>query len=185
MKYVLLLLCIVALAENAYGQFEKGRILAGGSASFAAQAPADMRSTTFSLMPDGGYFVANRVVIGAGLGFSNFTVKFEDLGGSSLKSVSTSFSIEPFVRYYLEPGVFFAGAFGYGLGKSKNTVGSTTTTSKFDSSQLTLSVGYAYFLNTHVAIEPAIGYRSTNPESGDAYGSMFLNIGLQIYLGGN
>jgi hypothetical protein len=49
-------------------------------------------------------------------------------------------------------------------------------------------VGYAYFLNNNVAIEPLVSYNKItytdrdNTELKDKYGNILLQIGFSIYL---
>lgn len=178
---------------SAFAQFEKGRVLAGGGISFStntnktktdAATTTDSKTTSFNLMPKGGYFFMDNVAGGVGLDWIFRSTKSETTDN---KNNSFGFVISPFVRYYLKPGVFFQGAYGIGPANDKQKAGSTTVTTKYTSSNWSLGAGYAYFLNDHVAVEPLIGYGSLankykSPDAKYKSSGLFINIGLQIYL---
>ncbi|HEX8060761.1 MAG TPA: hypothetical protein VF473_07485, partial [Cyclobacteriaceae bacterium] len=78
----------------------------------------------------------------------------------------------------------------FGSQKSKDTPGgsSTSTTTKYNTSNWSVGAGYAYFLNDYVAIEPLIGYganiqKVSNPDIKYSQPGLFLKVGFQIYLG--
>lgn len=195
MKKVIFTAIVLLTASATFAQFEKGRILAGGSIEFSANkdktesnnvSVTNSKSTSFNFGPKVGYFFINNLAAGLGLGLSASTTKYE---GSGDKDKISGVSVNPFVRYYLKPGVFFQGAFGVGSGKDKYTRNSnnTTTTTKYTASNWSLGAGYAYFLNNKVAIEPFLGYQTsaTKNKSNDVKGinsGLFVNIGFQIYL---
>ena len=193
-KIILVALTLFTFTGISFAQFEQGRILAGGSIGFSTNTnktknnnttTTNYKGTNLNFTPKVGYFVINNLAVGAGLDIISQSVKYD---GSSNKEVSTSTVIEPFVRYYVKPGIFFNGAFGAGPGKYKYTYGSTTTTTKFNTTKWSLAAGYAYFLNNSVAIEPMIGYASSTQkaksnDNKNVDGGLFINIGFQIYLG--
>jgi outer membrane autotransporter protein len=175
-------------------QIEKGRILAGGSLGLSFRnyrsvadgtTTYEQKNTSFSLTPRAGYFITNAIVVGAGLGLSASSTKYED----DDKYLSTAISFTPFVRYYLPQRVF--GQFEIGLGSSKDKytyVNDDNEEYKYKSFSWSLGVGYAYFLNNNVAIEPLVSYYAItytdkdNTELKDKYGNIMLQIGFSIYL---
>jgi len=193
MKKLIITSIVVLTCFSAFAQFEKGRILAGGNVGFSTHKYKSKssnttvttgKSTSFNFSPKVGYFFINNLAAGLGVDLSSSTYKSE---GSDEKDTYTGFGITPFVRYYLKPGIYFQGDFGVGPYKHKNVDGNVTTTSKYTSSRWSLGAGYAYFLNSNVAIEPFIGYQSTtdnysSPDYKNLDSGLFINIGLQVYL---
>jgi hypothetical protein len=193
MKKLLFISLTVLTFSSAFAQFEKGRILAGGSVSFAATTnktktdnatTTNSKTTSFDFGPRAGYFFIDHLAAGLSLDLSTSSTKQE---GSGDKDASTTFLISPFIRYYLEPGIFFQGQYGIGPETDKNKDRSGTVTTKYTASSWSLGAGYAYFLNSNVAVEPFIGYgaRSRKLKDSDVKGvnsGLFINIGFQIYL---
>jgi len=193
MKKIITTVIVILCVTSVFAQFQKGRILAGGSIGFSSHTyksktnsttTTAAKETVFNFGPKVGYFVIDKLAVGAGLNLAASVYKPE---GSSNKTNNSSISLAPFVRYYLEPGIFFQGGFGFGSGKSKQKNANTTTTTKYGTSEWSIGAGYAYFLNDHVAIEPFVGYQSNtlkskSPDSKWIDSGLFLNIGFQIYL---
>ncbi len=194
MQKAILAIVLLLATSNVFAQFNQGRILAGGNVAFSTSTDKSKvnsttttngRATSFSLSPNAGYFVIDNLAFGAALEIGTGSYK-PDGNGSEYNGSSVTFA--PFVRYYLNPGIFFQGQYGLGTEKDKSTFGNTTNENKFSISTVSLGVGYAHFLNDHVAIEPFIGYRSRSQENKDndtrnIDSGLFLNIGLQVYLG--
>jgi outer membrane autotransporter protein len=139
------------------------------------------------LSPSAGYFIIDNLAVGAAIDFNASSTK---PSGGTGKSSSTSVSLSPFVRYYLNQGIFFQGQVGFGSENSKYpSGGGTTTTTKYSTSNWSLGAGYAYFLNDFVAVEPMIGYGSNSqkttsgPDVKYSYPGLFLKVGFQVYLG--
>jgi len=193
MKKLFITTLIVFAGASAFAQFEKGRILAGGSVSFSSTTnktktdnatTTNSKTTTFDFGPRAGYFFIDNLAAGLGLDFSSTATKAE---GSGNKDSHNEFTISPFVRYYLQPGIFFQGTYGIGPGNYKEKKGSTTTTTKYTASNWSVGAGYAYFLNSNVAVEPFIGYgarsqKVKDPDYRNVDSGLFINIGFQIYL---
>lgn len=194
MKKVAILLAVCCISTVAFAQFEKGNKLVGGSfgLSFTTDKTKDDGTTytnghyvRFSLDPQVGYFVINNLAIGGTFGFSTESYK-ED--GSDYKSVDNEITIQPFVRYYLPQRVFFQGNFIAGNAKNKITNNGNTDETKYGVSGWSLSAGYAFLLNDHVAIEPQLGYSGKgyrNKENDVKYldNGLYIRVGFQIYLG--
>ncbi len=194
MQKTILAVVFLLATSSVFAQFNQGRILAGGNMSFSTSTDKSKvnsttttngRSTSFSLSPNAGYFVIDNLAVGAALeiGASNYKPD-----GNGTESNQSTFAIAPMVRYYLSPGIFFQGQYAVGAGKNKYSLGNTNVEEKFGISAVSLGAGYAHFLNDHVAIEPFIGYRSSSlkdkdDDSKNIDSGLFLNVGLQVYLG--
>lgn len=193
MKKLFITSMIALMCSSAFAQFQKGRILAGGNVGFSAttykvkdnnSTSTVSKTTTFNFSPKAGYFFIDNFAAGAGLNLSTSSTKYD---GTDDKNTYNTFTITPFARYYLDPGIFFQGQFGIGPGSNKDKNGNTTTTTKFTASEWSLGVGYAYFLNDNVAIEPLVSYGANSrkfksPDVKDVTSGLFINIGLQVYL---
>lgn len=195
-KYILFkcLALVMFISQAAYGQFNQGRWLAGGSVAFnssnsettVGSITAESSSTSFGFGPDVGYFVIDNLVVGAAISLS--TSKSDTESGSvDVESKNTSISFGPFVRYYLPVAVFFQAstAFGSNTFKAIEPVESETKTGIF---RWGLGAGYAFFLNDFVALEPMIGYQSTaynnkDNENKTTNGDLYLSAAFTIYLG--
>lgn len=194
MKKIVTAIAFVLLCSGAYAQFNQGRILAGGSVGFQSQTvkrEVNGASNTagkynqINFNPKVGYFVIDNLAVGLGVDLASATFKAE---GSNNKNTQSAFTVTPFVRYYLDMGLFFQGQVGFGNQKDKTVADNTTTTTKNNVLDWALGVGYAYFLNDHVAIEPIVYYGShaekrDNPDVKDTYAGLGINVGLQVYLG--
>jgi outer membrane protein len=196
MRKIVCLLTFVIICSASYAQFNRGRMLVGGSLGFHGDTyktknnnttTTTQKNVSFSLTPQFGYFIIDNLAIGAGIDLSSTSVKYPN--NNNYKDVATSFQFQPFVRYYLPVKVFFQGTVGVGASKDKVTNNNNVTTvSKSGISSLSLGVGYAWFLNDHVAVEPFVGYltQRTKPDGSSVKyneSDLFLKIGFQIYLG--
>ncbi len=189
MKKSFFTLTLIAFcAYGAVAQVEQGKILASGSLAFSSSSYKsqydgntmyDFNTTTVQLSPRLGFFITDAVAVGAGLGFATSTLKNENSKGTE-----TSVSLSPFVRYYLPQGAF--GQAEVGIGSSKLKGEGEQKTNDF---LWSLGVGYAYFLNDNVAIEPMVSYNAaTNTDADDTKykqktNTISLAVGLSIYLG--
>ena len=193
MKKITILLATCFITLGAYAQFEKGNKLVGGAlgADFTTNKTKYDGSTftngqyvSFSLDPQIAYFVIDNLAVGGALGFSTDTYKEDD---SDYKSVDNEITIQPVVRYYLSQGIFFQGNFIVGSAKSKVTEDGTTDETKYNVSGWSLSAGYAFFLNDHVAIEPRLGYsgkgyKNKENDVKSVDNGLYIRVGFQIYL---
>lgn len=177
---VMMTLAILAMNyQTSLAQFNQGRMLVGGSASFSSMTYKETfmgstspNSTTnrFSITPKVGYFVINNLAVGLDASFST----------ENESTVTTTFMAGPFVRYYVKPGLFFQGEYLLGSGKEDNTESSISSWSA--------GIGYAIFLNDHIAIEPTVAYTSNvtkykEDNEKDIVTGLAVAIGFQIYLG--
>ncbi|HEX6226912.1 MAG TPA: autotransporter outer membrane beta-barrel domain-containing protein [Chryseolinea sp.] len=191
-KRITLFVIAMVASLGAFAQFNKGRMLVGGSAEFRTMSDKDKTGgttttngnrTTLSISPSFGYFIIDQLAVGAAVDMSlskwNAKDAFDD------DNNTTSIQFQPFVRYYLPMGIFFQGKFGVGTAK---TTYDDRGDSKYNTSSLALSAGYAIFLSDNVAIEPELGYRTskfknTDSDTKNLNSGLFLRVGFQIYLG--
>lgn len=179
---------------GAFAQIQQGRILASGSVGFNSSTykqeingttTYESNSTYLWLMPKTGYFITDEIVVGFGLSLSTGSTKYED----GDKFISSSISFTPFARYYLPQGLF--GQLEFGPGSKTNTrkeEDEDDSKYKYGTFLWSLGVGYTYFLNNHVAVEPLVSYTSsttTEKEFSDykeKHGDILFQVGFSIYL---
>ena len=192
MKKFTILSLMVFAAFASFAQFNKGRMLVGGSSEFRTETEksksggttvTDGRWTNLSFAPRFGYFVIDNLAVGAGLSIG--LGKWADENDNDDDYTSSNIQFQPFARYYLPQGIFFQGQVGLGSGKTNYN---DRPDYKYNLSSLAISAGYAFFLNDNVAVEPSLGYRTTgwknkDSEVKDIDSGLFLQIGFQIYLG--
>ncbi len=183
-KELMTIAILLGLALPGFSQFTKGKFLAGGTVTASVNnyktndGATTSKSRSASLNPQISYFFMNNFAAGAGLILSASKSTFD----FNLTATYNSISFAPFARYYLSK-FYGQASFQFGSDKFKSE-GVSSSNSKVNSKGWSLAAGYAYLLNDHVAIEPQLGYKATYFGSDDrTNGSLFLNIGLQVYIG--
>ena len=189
MKKTLLIVAGLFCAVFANAQTEKGNMIVGGDVSmdFATNkaesggTSVDVgKTTSIEVSPQFGYFVMDRLAIGAELSYQNETFKPDGGGNDDTFSLV---ALGPFAKYYLENGLFGQLNVGFGSAKFDNGVNET----KYSASAWRLGLGYAAFLNEHIAVEPMLSYGSdvlknkdTDVKSID--NSFRISVGFTIFL---
>lgn len=178
---------------QANAQIKEGTVLAGGGLSLdfgthKNERPGNNQNTTvtvetrytnFTFNPKVGYFFTDALALGLNLNVNTNTEKNKDNG---IRSTNSSHTFGVFGRYYFPQKLFLEGEIGLGR-QSYN--GEDFQNKIFAYS---LGVGYAAFLNDHVALEPMIRYQGTHYTNsrdnryGDKYGALRLGLGLQVYF---
>jgi hypothetical protein len=151
---------ILFLTQTASAQtVGQGAWMVGGAAALdiTKYKDADESITSFVLNPNLGYFFADDLAIGLELAVVDNGIEWQD----------ALFAVGPFVRYYVTDPIFIE----VGANFSLNDGGGTG---------FGASVGYSWFLNDGIAIEPALYFQSVGND-GDAfdYTSFGLSIGVQ------
>ncbi|MCX6334789.1 MAG: hypothetical protein NT092_10895 [Bacteroidia bacterium] len=168
------------LVSNDEKQIKKGDMILSGSASLYARAnhyeSGSTSSTTsgihFGIYPSLLFFVSDGLAIGTSLtaGFSTSDGNFSyDLG------------LGPELRYYFNFGLFIKARASY---EFEHYVSSTYNTFSVEP-----AIGYAIFLNPHVALEPCFfynlnfsNYDYTSSTSSYINHVVGFEIGLSIFL---
>jgi opacity protein-like surface antigen len=126
-----------------------------------------------------GYFVADNFAIALGLIYSSdgsnddYVSDINGLGQNDEKSTTTTFVIEPALRYYMEMGEgFLFGQLSYGIGSITSKVELSEQDDPDDSvmkaSGLGLGIGYSILVNDNISIEPTLGYSMLTETEVDA-----------------
>lgn len=170
MMRLTLLIALILASQTIFAQEEesedktdylsKGRFFIAQSAGGSIAPPDDFRSFGISLYPRGGYFVADRFLVGALLAYNYTSYKGDE------REDFSSFIIGPGVRYYLPNFLFLEVGYGVYLDNSSNDVDGA----------FQLQAGYAWFINRTFAVEPTL---FIEPDQNFRFS---LNIGFSIYL---
>ncbi len=162
MKKLIVLFAFVAGAATAgYAQFIKqGTILGGGAFEFRSHKDndSDVKQSSLSLMPWGGYMVMDNFAVGGVLDVSTSKSKSD-----TFEFVSNEIKFGPVARYYMDNGLFGHGQFTFGSAK----VESGSVPQKSSVSELKLGVGYAIRISDTVLLEPIAGYLSESRKNKD------------------
>ncbi len=151
---------ILCLTQTASAQtVGQGAWMVGGSAALDITKfkDADESITAITFNPNLGYFIADDLAIGLGISVIDNGIDGQD----------AFFGVGPFVRYYVTNPIFIQVGADIGLNEGAG-IG------------FGAKVGYSWFLNDGVAIEPALYFQSVGND-GDAfdYSSFGLSIGVQ------
>lgn len=193
-KRIMLVSTALFIFFAAEAQIERGKILASGSLGFNFSSyrdiedgvtESDSKSTDLWLMPRGGIFITDDILVGAGIGISFGTTTYDD----DYRSTFSSLSFIPFVRYYLPQNFFGQLELGPGISTDKWFFeGEEDDKDSYSFFRWSIGAGYSYFLNDNVAIEPIISFTSTNytdrnnTNQKDKYGDLSFQLGFSIYL---
>ena len=192
---ILVLAYTVGLKAQEFPPTAKGNFMIGGSAGYSHSKNNLSCSKNFDLAPNIGYFIIDGLAVGATPMYSYSNIKPYNNNSFSLKTISHTFSIAPFVRYIFKNGIFTQ--IEGGIGKTfikrgvfhSNEDSKSTTTTKY----IQPSIGYSYFINSKVAIEASAYYKYTTQKDKEKDGgtnlfgsfdkkSIGVRVGIQAYL---
>lgn len=163
LKFTLSLIAFLCLSQVVSAQaVNQGALMLGGSASFTSTSIKDVdgSNTDIRFNPNIGYFIADDLAIGLGLDVVN---------GND----NTDLGLGPFVRFYFADAIFVQANVGLGLGDNEFV-------------DFEVGLGYSWFLNNSVAIEPKLFYRNHNVSDDNPFGFdssvIGLSIGVQAFL---
>ena len=146
------------MAVTANAQFEKGKVYIGGSLTGLNMSYSGSEEFSLGIQAKGGYMVANDFMLLGSLGYSN--------SGNS----DAAYSLGVGGRYYIEQN-------GIYLGVNCKYIHA----GGYDDFMPGVEVGYAFFLNGTVTVEPAIYYDQSFKNHSD-FSTVGLKVGVGIYL---
>jgi hypothetical protein len=155
--------------EIAFAQIEKSNYVIGGNAGIDNITNVYGNSqTTFFVNPMYGSFLTDRFLIGGSANLSHQITTFNS---------NTLLKIGPLVRYYFKEW-FLQADYSFGV-PARNYI----------EQDVFARVGYAYFLNEHVAIEPyayaGLRRQVYRRSSGNNYLDDGIYLSIQVYLESN
>lgn len=158
MKKVLIALLFLMAGMQANAQFEQGKKYVSASLSGLGLSYSSNEKFRLGLDADAGYFVGDCLMVRANVGYEH-TPHVDDV------------RIGAGARYYfLQNGIYLgAGAEYNHFTPSNNDL------------MIPLEVGYAFFLNRHVTVEPALYYKmSLHDFSGNS--TVGVRVGFGFYF---
>jgi hypothetical protein len=159
MKKIILGMLLMAATTSAFAQFEEGKKYVGATLSGLNLSYSDSKDFGIGFGGQAGYFIADDIMIVGDLGvdISDWKMQKIHLGAKG--------------RYYFEEnGVYCAAGVKYvHMYKNYNDV------------QLTPEVGYTYFLNQHLTVEPAVYFDMSLTDFGHK-SEVGLKVGIGIYF---
>lgn len=163
-----------ALASKA--QIQKGNYMVGVGVADINLGLGSNGNTSFFINPNVGYFLADNLVIAVNPSFRY--ASFKDNDGI------VNLGLGVLARYYF--GQTNIGGTGFERGRffAEATIGGYKAL-KYDGLPVNygLGVGYAYFINTNVALEAKLNYtRINNGSELSNYQNLDFGIGFQIHL---
>lgn len=158
-KKVMTLLAALTMTAASYAQFQEGKPYAAASLSGLNLNYATGEKWNLDLGAKVGYFALDNIMVTGQLEY-----RYQDDGPNS-------FSIGPGIRYYIEQN-------GIYLGAGANFVHRSSSYNDFMPG---IQLGYAYFLNRILTIEPEI-YYNQSLKNHDQYSGFGFRVGIGIYL---
>lgn len=153
------------LTSSAFAQTTTGNMMIGGSFSINSgnqeTTGDDVKTSSFSITPTLGYFVADNLAVGVNVGFNSNTYFNEDK--------QTSFNVGPFVRYYkfiADDKFAFVADAGFNVG-SGTYDSELFGERKFSNFNIYVSPGFAYFFSPKWSLDfqlSGISYNSSDPD---------------------
>lgn len=194
-RLYLVIIAVVVAVSSSEGQIDRpntiGHIIFGGSLSFNKKNIERTSSTHGHISTDSrieintdivsGVFLAKNIAAGLKADYTFFRY-IDESGG---KSDHSSFLLKPFVRYYTPIGIFGEVAYGFGYQRIGLPGQDPDEDRKINS--WNLGLGYSYFIQTGLAIEPRIQYELTNGfrsdnQSNEKISGFSAHLGILIYL---
>ena len=164
MKKSLLLLLFAVVSMGSYAQFEKGTKYVGASLTSLNLSYSSGEKFGLGLQGTAGYFFADSWMATARLEYNH---QWMPAGVNDINSVVLGAG----ARYYFQSNGIFLGA---GLQYCHAAVDA-------DYLQVPLEVGYCFYLNQHVSIEPAVYYNLCLNKFSDG-SKVGFKVGLGFYF---
>ena len=190
-KLLLSLLAVSALAFSTQAQTEKGNFVVGGSVNFNSDKVdgASKSNNNFSILPSAGYFVAENIAIGTGIGYTTGKTY-----GTTSSAQSSAFVVAPFARAYkgVNDQFKFFGQLAVPMAFGNNKIGDVngdnmTKTGKINTIGVALSPGVAFFPSKKFGIELSVDgisyndYKTEDANGNKIGGSKNFNIGADFF----
>lgn len=158
MKKLLLFIVLLAGALSAHAQFDKGTKYVGTSLSGLGLSYSSSEKFRFGVEATAGYFVSDCLMLRGNISYDH-TRNINDV------------AVGAGARYYFDQcGVFMGAGAEY-----------VHFTPKSNDVQIPLEVGYAFFINRFITIEPSVYYKMSL-DSFSQKSTVGLRIGLGFYF---
>lgn len=158
MKKALLAVAIAFVCVGAQAQFTAGTMYVGASASDLGLSYSSSEKFRFGVNAMAGYFLFDGLMLNAELGY-NHTREVDD------------FTAGANARYYFVENGIYLSAGGQFVHYTHNS----------NDVQIPIEVGYAFYLNHYVTIEPAVYYKMSLDDFSDK-STVGFKIGFGYYF---
>jgi hypothetical protein len=193
MKKILSIVCLLLAFLSVHAQPAAGKLFVGGNVSLYLTKDKDKADGTtaenysdfqYSLLPLAGYFLTDRIAVGARLGLTHDIYK--EPQEPNRKESEIEFMIAPFGRYYIiagTGGLFVEAFINTGIGKHKEYSDDVETA---DINLFSLDAGIApgayYYITPKLALEGKFGFFgvSTNMQKVDDNRSTNTTFGFDF-----
>lgn len=152
MKRLIALALFLSAFSLSQAQLDKGNFMLGATTSGAGLS-IDNQGFGIALSPHGGYFIVDRMAVGARLGIQ-WSTAFSGGSGSNL-----GLGLLPFFRYYIQfrEKLSFPVQVEMGLSEIRWTLGDSTYQQGISFGGAVMG-GIAFFPNTHLSLDFMAGY---------------------------
>ncbi len=157
-KVTMILLLLVAAVTSVHAQFEQGKKYVGASVSGLGMSYSSGEKFSIGVDAHAGYFIADCLMVNATAGYDHTRLLDDVRLGAGM-------------RYYFDQNGIYLGA-----GAEFNHI-----TKNHNDVMIPVTVGYAFFINRYLTIEPSLYYKmslhdfSNNSKVG-------FNVGLGFYF---
>ena len=159
MKKIILVLFVALLATTASAQFEQGTKYLGASFTNFGMSYNKKAKFSLGLNAEAGYCFADSWMLRANIGYNY------QKGGAN------DFNVGAGVRYYiLQNGLFLGAGVEYKHQRPN-----------FNDLLIPVEIGYTFYLNHYIAIEPSVYYKMSTNDFGDG-STVGLRLGLGYYF---
>jgi hypothetical protein len=202
-RFLLVLLISNFIVNFSFGQIEKpitkGHLLLGGSLAIdfekmkeydqsggsSSQTIYYTDGITFTTDLYSGYFILNQLALGLKTDISTSSIQqYSSVNEEKSKHSYHNAGIGPFVRYYTKQGVFVETFASLAFWKTSDP----NVSSSWKNYSYGIGIGYSWFINPSIAIEPQVKYVHQNSPQYLATDNevkkdgINVSIGFQIYL---
>jgi outer membrane protein len=152
-----------AQEEKANEGFAKGDVFVTGAFTLGSEKTGDVKSSSFEIAPQVGYFLTENIAIGGKLGYAS--MKAENAGGDTQDEAGLT--VGAFGRYYFTPASKFS-LFAQ-LGLDYSSMDDKLADAQTAELGLGLGAGMNYFVSPNFSIEAGVavlGYSSNDNGGG-------------------
>lgn len=158
MKKILTALLVFFVALQADAQFQQGTKYVGASLSNLGMSYSKKSEFRFGVNADAGYFFVDNWMLHADVGYEHTKATDDFFAGASL-------------RYYIKQNGLYLSAGAEYAHKTKSD----------NDLYVPVEIGYTFYLNNKVAIEPAVYYKMSTNDFADG-STVGLRLGLGYYF---
>jgi outer membrane protein len=156
-----------AQEEKSNGGFSKGDVFVTGAFTFGStnDKDSDVKTNSFEIAPQVGYFLTENIAIGGKLGFASMK---EETSGVDTEDMS-GLTLGAFGRYYFTPANQFS--LFANLGLDYSSMKDKLADAKLNGFQAGLGAGMNYFVSSNFSIEAGVAVLGFSSEKSDATGA--------------